>query len=100
MLATAATATLGALTATAIAGGVRLHRVAGGFVAPLTLARVLLALGACVATGSVLPWIGKPGTVLEAALVAGVGLLVLIVTGEVGRADLGRLLAVAGRRRA
>jgi stage V sporulation protein B len=100
MLVSAATATLGALTVTAIAGGIRLHRVAGGFVAPLTLVRVLAALGACVATGAMLPWIGKPGTVLEAVAVAGVGLLVLILTGEVGRADLERVLAVAGKRRA
>ncbi len=99
MLATTATATAVALTLTAIAGGLRLRAVAGGFVAPRTLVRVLAALATCVAVGSQLPWLGKVGTVLEGALVAGLGLGVLIATGEVGRADLARVMAVAGRRR-
>ena len=99
MLATTATATAVALTVTAIAGGVRLRVVAGGFVAPLTLVRVLAALATCVAVGSQLPWLGKVGTVAEGALVAGLGLGVLIVTGEVGRADLAKVMAVVGRRR-
>src|SRR5262249_2600219 len=99
MLATAAAATAGALTVTAIVGGIRLRAVAGGFVAPLTLVRVLLALGACVAAGALLAGGGKPVAVIEAAAVAAVGLLVLIVTGEVGHDDLVRIRAVAGRRR-
>ncbi len=98
MLTTTATAVAGALTLTAVAGALRLRSVAGGFVAPLTFLRVLAALGTCVALGSRLPWISKPATVLEAIAVAGAGALVLIVTGEVGRDDLGRILAVAGRR--
>jgi hypothetical protein len=73
--------------------------VAGGFVSLLTLARVLAALAVCVLLGKQLPWIGKPGTILEGALVAGAGLVVLIVLGEVGRPDLARLMEVAGRRR-
>jgi stage V sporulation protein B len=98
MLTTTAAVTASALTLTVIAGGARLHAVAGGFVAPLTLLRVLAALAACVVAGSRMPWIGKAGTVLEAALVVGVGLAVLVAFGEVGRADLARIAAVAGRR--
>jgi stage V sporulation protein B len=99
MLTTTATATALALTATTIVGGLRLRAVAGGFVAPLTLLRVLAALATCVLLGAQLPWIGKVGTVVEGAVVAAVGLLVLIVTGEVGREDLARLKAVVSRRR-
>ena len=99
MLAATATATAAALGVTAVAGGVRLRAVAGGFVTARTLVRVLAALATCVVVGSRLPWLGKVGTVLEGAVVAGLGLGVLIVTGEVGRADLARVMAVAGRRR-
>ena len=74
MLTTTATATTAALTVTAVLGAVRLRAVAGGFVAPLTLARVLAALATCVFAGSRLPWIGKVGTVFEAAAVAVLGL--------------------------
>ncbi len=99
MLTTTATATAAALTITAIVGGIQLRAVAGGFVAPLTLVRVLAALATCVVVGTALPWIGKPGTIVEGALVAGAGLVVLIATGEVGKADLARVMEVAGRRR-
>lgn len=107
MLATTAMATAAALTVTAVAGGFRLRAVAGGFVRPVTLVRVLAALGTCVAAGSSLPWLGAPGralrgacgTVLEGVVVAGLGLLVLVVLGEVGRKDLDLVMTVAGRRR-
>jgi stage V sporulation protein B len=107
MLVTTATVSAAALTVTAFAGGLRLRAVAGGFVRPLTLVRVLAALGTCVAVGSRLPWLGAPGralrgaagTVLEGAFVAGLGLVTLIVLGEVGRKDLALLMTVAGRRR-
>jgi stage V sporulation protein B len=99
MLVTTATVTAVALTTTAVVGAIRLRAVAGGFVAPLTLVRALAVLGACVAVGSRLPWIGKPGTVLEAGLVAAFGLVLLIVLGELGREDLARLKAVVGRRK-
>jgi hypothetical protein len=41
---------------------------------------------------------GQVGTLAESALVVGVGLAVLIGLGEVGKADLARILAVVGRR--
>jgi stage V sporulation protein B len=98
MLTTTASATATALTLTAIAGAIRLRAVVGGFVAPLTLLRALAALAACVLAGSRLPWIGKAGTVLESIAVAGLGLVVLVVTGEVGKEDLARVMAVVGKR--
>jgi stage V sporulation protein B len=99
MLTTTATATACALTLTASVGAIRLRSVAGGFVAPLTLVRSLVALVVCVALGSKLPWIGKAGTVVEAAAVFAAGLAVLVLLREVGRADLDRVLAILGRRR-
>jgi stage V sporulation protein B len=99
LAATARAAALG-LTLTAVAGGFRLRQVAGGFVRPLTLVRTLAALAACVLSGMYLPWIGKPGAIVEGLAVVGVGVVVLIALGEVGRDDLAKLRAVAGRRRA
>jgi stage V sporulation protein B len=106
MLTASATATAVALTLAAIAGGLRLRAVAGGFVAPLTLVRVLATLGACVAAGSRLPLVEAPSKIVQAAGVAmeglavvAVGLVVLVVSGEVGREDLTRLRAVVARKR-
>ena len=106
MLIASASATAVALTVTAVAGGLRLRAVAGGFVAPLTLVRVLAALAACVAAGSCLPLVQAPNKLVEAIAVAmqglavvGLGLGVLVITGEVGRDDLARLRAVAGRKK-
>jgi stage V sporulation protein B len=99
MLVQAATAVSIALTVTAIAAAVVLARVAGGFVAPATLARVLVALGVAVGVGSRLPWLGKPAVVLEVALVGGIYLAVLLALRELGASDLGRIKQVLGRRR-
>jgi stage V sporulation protein B len=106
MLSTSAAATAAALTLTAIAGGLRLRALAGGFVSPLTLARVLAALAACVFAGARMPAIGAVPKPVEAILVAlqgavvvGIGLAVLIALGEVGRDDLARVKAVVGKRR-
>lgn len=99
MLVAAATATSVALTVTAIVAGAVLSRVAGGFVSPVSLARVLLALGVAIAAGSRLPWIRFPGVVLEVTAVGALYVVVLIVTGELGKADLAQLVKVARRRK-
>jgi stage V sporulation protein B len=99
MLIRSATATTAALTVAAIAGGLRLRAVAGGFAAPLTIVRVLIALLVCVGAGSRLPWLGKAAVPLEAGLIFTLGLVVLIALGEVGKADLARILAVAGKKK-
>jgi stage V sporulation protein B len=98
MLVQAATAVAVALTVTASAAGVVLGRAAGGFVAPLSLLRVLGALGVAVAAGTRLPWMGKPMVVLEALAVGVIYVVVLIVTREIGAADVGRIKQVIGRR--
>ncbi len=106
MLTASATATLAALTATSVAGGLRLRAVAGGFVAPATLARALAALAACAGTGMLMPRLEGAGKVVQVAIagvesiaVVGVGLVVLIALGEVGKEDLARVKAVVRRRR-
>lgn len=98
MLVASATAVTAALTVTAVAGGLVLHRAAGGFVAPATLARVLVALGIAVSVGARLPWAGKLLVVPEVALVAGIYVAVLVALREVGAADLVRIKQVLGRR--
>jgi stage V sporulation protein B len=98
MLVASATAVAMALTVTAIAAAMVLTRVAGGFVAPATLLRVLLALGVAVGLGSRLPWLGKLAVVPEVALVAGIYVAILVGLREVGAADLLRIKQVLGRR--
>jgi stage V sporulation protein B len=98
MLERTALATSTALTAAAVAAAVVLRREAGGFVNPWTLARVLAAAALAIALGTRLPWLGRPVAIAEAALVALVYLALLALTGEVGKADLAVVKAVARRR--
>ncbi|APR74857.1 Membrane protein implicated in protein export [Minicystis rosea] len=98
MLVKSALATSAALAAVAIVGGIRLSRVAGGFVEKLTLVRALVTLVVCIAAGSRLPWLGKVGTLVEAAALGVLGLVVLIALGEIGKQDLARIKQVAGKK--
>lgn len=98
MLVQAATATSIALGITAAAAGVVLRATAGGFVAAATVVRVLGALAVAVAVGSRLPWLGKVFVPLEAAAVAALYIVVLVVTRELGKADLSRVLTVIRRK--
>jgi stage V sporulation protein B len=98
MLVQAAIATSAALALTAAAAGLVLRSVAGGFVPPATVVRVLAALGIAVAFGSRLPWLGKVFVPIEAVAVAAVYVVVLVVTRELGKADLARVLTVVRRK--
>jgi stage V sporulation protein B len=98
MLIQAATATSAALAITAAAAGVVLHHVAGGFVPAATVARVLGAVTIAVAVGERLPWLGKIAVPIEAALVAALYVAVLVITRELGKADLARVLTVVRRK--
>ncbi len=98
MLVQAATATSAALAITAAAGGFVLHRVAGGFVPAATVVRVLGALAVAIAVGSRLPWLGKVFVPIEAVAVAALYLTVLVITRELGKADLARVLTVIRRK--
>lgn len=97
LLRSAFATTTGLVLATA-AAGFALARTAGGFVAPASLARVGAAVAAVVAIGSRLPWLGKLGVVPLAALLAVAYVVVLVATGELGKADLARVRRVAGKK--
>jgi stage V sporulation protein B len=98
MLVQAATATTAALVITAIIAGVVLRNAAGGFVAKLSLARVLVAVATALFVGSRLPWIGKLGAIVEVGAVGALYLVVLVVLGELGKQDVARIRQVIGRR--
>ena len=98
MLVQSATATAAALSITAAAGGLVLYRVAGGFVPAATLLRVVGAIGVTIALGSRLPWLGKLFVPLEALAVAALYVAILVLTRELGRADLARVLTVVRRK--
>ena len=99
MLTYAATTTACALLTAAVVGGFYLKRVAGGFVRPLTLVRVMIATAAVVILGPSAPWLGKPAVLVEAAAMGAAYLVVLVVLGELGKADLATLRRALGRRR-
>lgn len=100
MLVASATAVAGALALAATVGGLLLARTAGGFVAPKTLVRALATLGILVAVGSRVPWLGKLLVPVEAGALFVVGIVVLIALGEIGKDDLAKIMAVAGRKKA
>jgi stage V sporulation protein B len=102
MLMRAAIATTAALTLVAIAGAVVLVRVAGGFTAPKTIARSLATLGTCAAVGLWLtrqPWHGLIGTVGAGVALVVLAVVVLAATGELGREDIAKVLAVVGKKK-
>jgi stage V sporulation protein B len=98
MLVRSATGAAIGLTLAVIVGGLVLRRVAGAFVSLLTLGRVALATAVAVGLGSLLPWLGKPAVLAEAALVAAVYVVVLLVTRELGAKDLALVRSVLGKR--
>jgi stage V sporulation protein B len=84
---TAQATTTGLLAGTLIAAH-RVKRAAGALVAPLTLVRTLLALGASALVGRTLFPAGKLMTLVAAALIPCVYLGLLVLMRELGRADL------------
>ena len=87
-----------ALLITLIVAAASLDRVAGAFTSPLTIARVALAMAATIAVGTRFPWLGLIGAVVEAAIAAAIYVTVLVVTRELGAADLQRIKQVVGRK--
>jgi stage V sporulation protein B len=74
-------------------------RSAGAVVDPKTLVRVVIALGIAVTVGRFMPYWGKAGTLLQAALVGALYVVVLLVVREVGKADLDLVRHVLRPRR-
>lgn len=93
-----ATATTSGLVLATLAAAILLHRTAGA-VAPLaSLLRVVAAMAVTIVIGRFLP---HPGKVMTLAYSAGLGALyvtLLLVSRELGRADLATVKAVLGKR--
>jgi stage V sporulation protein B len=87
-----------ALLATLVVAGFVVKRQTGAFVPVATAVRVGLALGACVTIGFVTPRFGRLLTPLAAIAVAGGYLGLLVVTGELGKADLATARGILRRK--
>jgi stage V sporulation protein B len=88
----------GLVTATLLAAGaVRKH--AGAVVAPRSLVRVLVALAIAATVARLLPSPGKLMTLVYAAAVGLIYLVLLVASREVGRADVAMVKNVLGRRK-
>jgi ABC-type transport system involved in cytochrome c biogenesis permease subunit len=73
------------------------RKLSGGFVPKSSVARVIVAMASAAGVGSFLPSShGRGFTVVLAGVVAATYLLVLIVTGELTRADAAALREVRG----
>jgi stage V sporulation protein B len=93
-----AQATAAGLFVATLSAAFCVRRAAGAVAPPLTLVRVLLAVGAAVTLGRVLPPAGKIITPVYAGLVALAYLAILLVTREFAAADLATLRAVVAKR--
>ena len=74
------------------------RRHAGAFIPPATAARVGAAVAACVALGTVMPRFGRIATPAVATIVGLAYVTLLVLTGEVGRADLSMVRALRAKR--
>lgn len=86
-----------ALLICALIAAVLLRREAGAFVSPATFVRVLLAVAITVVVGMQMPWLSKPLVLVQGIVMALVYLVVLVVTGELGKQDLGQVKKVLGK---
>jgi stage V sporulation protein B len=94
--ATAAAASLGVALGF---GVVAARRAAGAFIPWKTALRVATAIGASTLLGLVLPVFSKPVTILVAPAIGAVYVLLLVLTGELGKADVAVVATVLRRKR-
>lgn len=99
MLVRSAIATSIALVLAVSVAGLLIKRTAGGFVSPLTLVRTGLAMAASIATGMALPARGPVFVVLYGIALYAVYFAVLLVTRELGEADLAFVKGVLGKKK-
>jgi stage V sporulation protein B len=88
-----------ALLATLVVAGAIVRARTGAFVPMATAVRAGLGLAACVALGFVTPHFGRFVTPLVAAAVGVAYLALLVVTGEIGKADLALVRSVVRPKR-
>jgi stage V sporulation protein B len=99
LLRTATATSVGLVVATVVAAG--LVKSTTGAVVPVpSVVRVLGAVAVAVVLGRWLPYSGKVMTLVYSALVAGVYLVLLVVSRELTAADLGMVRAVVSRKSA
>jgi stage V sporulation protein B len=92
-------ATSGAMLLGAALGGFILHRRLGAFIPGLSLLRIGLAAAVALGVGRLVPFRSPILTLVEAVLVALAFLATLVITRELGRAELDVVLRVVARRR-
>jgi len=97
MLVRTALSTSTALGLCAVVAAMVLRREAGAFVALATLARVLVAVAITVVVGAQMPWVSKPMVLVQGVAMASLYVAVLVVTGELGKQDLGQVKKVLGK---
>ena len=98
LLRTAMATTVGHLFAT-LGAALLVRKTAGGVVSLVTVVRVAACVAVCVAVGRHLPDAGKLATLAYSAGLALLYALLLVVTRELSRTDLGRALSLVGKRR-
>jgi O-antigen/teichoic acid export membrane protein len=94
----AAAVTGGAMVIGAILYGIVLYRRFGAFVPPLSVVRVAAATAIATVAGHALPLHGKVMTLVKAAAVVVVFLVVLVATRELGARDVEAIKAVRRKR--
>jgi stage V sporulation protein B len=78
--------------------GLMLRRQLGAFLPIVSLGRIVVAAAVAIGVGRVLPFHGRLMAIVGAAMVAGVFLIVLVVTRELGARDLEAIKAVRRKR--
>ncbi|MBV8762054.1 MAG: polysaccharide biosynthesis C-terminal domain-containing protein [Deltaproteobacteria bacterium] len=94
----AAAVTGGAMLIGAMIAAFQLQRHFGATMPLTSLVRILVATGVAFAVGRFLPLHGKLMTLVEAVIVAGVFLVVLVASRELGARDLQAIKAVRSKR--
>lgn len=93
-----ARATATALVLALVVGVIAVRRIAGAFVPLKTALRVGLCVGGAFVLGGIMPTFSKLLTPVVATGVVLAYLAALVVTGELGKADLALVASIAGRR--
>jgi stage V sporulation protein B len=98
VLLVAAAVTGAAMLVGAIISGIILQRKLGAFLPMLSVVRIVAATAVAMVVGKLLPLHGKLMTLVEAMIVGGVFLVVLIGSGELGKRDLAAIAQVRKKR--
>ncbi len=94
-----ACATSIALVSASSLGAIMVYRTAGAYVEPLTAMRVIATLAIVSVSGLFMPYLGKVMVIPQAMGMALFTVALLLITKEVGKADLNVLLNVVQRRK-